>query len=155
MSNVTTPATVMPVRLSSSCAPDPRICWESQTDIDRARSPAAGTVVTEMKTPTSAFERPAVWDSTPAQPASTATTADHLSGRQMKPVSGLAPVTSTRLIQSDALASSASSVVTTMAKAKPFTRRRRDMADQCSPPQRQADCESRDDAELRADNHGP
>jgi hypothetical protein len=94
-----------------SWAAEPPICGGAQTAIDNARSPAAGTVVTEMKTPTKAFARPAVCDRTPAQPARTATTADHLSGRQMKPVSGRAAVTSPASIQPTARARTAASMV--------------------------------------------
>jgi hypothetical protein len=49
---------------------------------------AAGTVVTEVNTPTSALDRPAVRGSVPAAPASSATTNDHRSGFQMNPVRG-------------------------------------------------------------------
>lgn len=50
-------------------------------------SAAGGTVVTGS-TRTTALDCPAVWEKTPAQPDSTATSADHLSGIRMKPVSG-------------------------------------------------------------------
>ena len=70
----------MPARLMPSWAAAPPSWSVAPSASDRAKSPAAGTVVTEMNTPTSAFVRPPVWDSTPAQPASTATTADQRSG---------------------------------------------------------------------------
>jgi hypothetical protein len=74
-----------------------------------------------MKTPTSALERPAVSDRTPAAPASSATTNDHRSGVQMKPVSGRGSDTSELSIQPTAAASSASTIVTAIATAKPAT----------------------------------
>ena len=51
-------------------------------------SAAAGTVVTEMNTPTSAPLFAEVSERTPATPARTATTSDQRSGAVMKPVSG-------------------------------------------------------------------
>ena len=57
-------------------------------------SAAAGTVVTEMKTPTRAPLFADVRDSTPAIPASTATTTDQRSGAVMNPVSGRSAVSS-------------------------------------------------------------
>ena len=93
------------------------------------KSPAAGTVVTEMKTPTSALLRPAVVESTPAAPASTATTSDQWSGRQMKPVSGRGAATVDASNQPTATARSDSRVVTAMARANPRTSRPRARAE--------------------------
>ena len=50
--------------------------------------PTAGTVVIEMKTPTSAEDFEVVSESTPAMPASSAMTNDHPSGEMMKSVRG-------------------------------------------------------------------
>jgi len=87
--------------------------------------PAAGTVVTEMNTPTRALERPAVSDSVPAVPASSATTKDHRSGFQMNAVSGRGAVSEPGSIQPAARAARAKSAVIAMARAKPSTSSRR------------------------------
>ena len=50
--------------------------------------PTAGTVVMEMKTPTSAEDFDVVSESTPATPASRAMTNDQASGEMMNSVSG-------------------------------------------------------------------
>ncbi len=77
---------IIPARFIPSCAADPVISAVSKTARPRARFPAAGTVVTEMKTPTMALVLSVARASTPAVPASSATMNDHRSGRQMKPV---------------------------------------------------------------------
>ena len=53
-----------------------------------ARLPAAGTVVTLMKTPTIGWRSSVARASAPAAPATSATMNDHRSGCQMKPVFG-------------------------------------------------------------------
>ena len=72
---------------------EPRISDGAQVPSARARLPAAGTVVTEMKTPTIALARAVDRASTPAAPAISATMNDHRSGCQMKPVCGRGRVT--------------------------------------------------------------
>ena len=91
--SVATPASTSPARLSASCSSEPRTSAGDQTARPSARLPSAGTVVTEMKTPTRAEAFPAVSEMTPATPASSATTNDQWSGCQMNPVSGRAWVT--------------------------------------------------------------
>ena len=77
--------------------------------------PSAGTVVTEMKTPTRAEALPAVSEMTPATPASSATTNDQWSGCQMNPVSGRGWVTIPGVTQPAVRASRARTVTASTA----------------------------------------
>ena len=56
--SVATPASTSPARLSASCSSEPRTSAGDQTARPSARLPRAGTVVTEMKTPTRAEALP-------------------------------------------------------------------------------------------------
>ena len=69
-----------------SCAPASAASGYAPVARVSAAVPSAGTVVTEMKTPTSAPDFSVVSDSTPAAPASTATTSDQPFGLTMKSV---------------------------------------------------------------------
>lgn len=64
------PAMIMPARFTPSCSSEAptSVQWASGTAT--AMFPAAGTVVTEMKTPTSEDDFPAVSDRIPATPLS-------------------------------------------------------------------------------------
>src|SRR4051812_599067 len=115
----------MPVMLIASCAADPSISWRSQNASPRARLPAAGTGGTLMKTPTMVAERETARARAPAAPASSATTKDHWSGCQMKPVLGRARVTSSTVTRPAQRANSASSAITAIAKANENSRSRR------------------------------
>src|SRR5690348_7000164 len=86
-SSVVVPAITMPVMLTASWATEPVTSSHRPSPTATAAYPAAGTVVTEMKTPTSADDLPAVTDRTPAAPASSATMNDHLSGLTMNSTS--------------------------------------------------------------------
>jgi hypothetical protein len=105
-----------------------------------------------MKTPTSALERPAVTERTPAAPASSATTTDQRSGRQMKPVSGRAAARSAGEIQPAARASRASAVAAAIATRKPssssFAACRR-----ARPGEHHPDADRGHRPELRPDDH--
>ena len=70
----------MPTMLTPSCSALPRTSASCPNARPSAMLPAAGTVVTEMKAPASAPTRADVSESTPAEPAMTATMNDHLSG---------------------------------------------------------------------------
>src|SRR5690242_2375470 len=74
--NTTTPATTIPTRLTASCAADWPATAQSPTVAATTANPAAGTVVTEMNTPTSAADFADTSDSMPAAPAKRATTND-------------------------------------------------------------------------------
>ena len=87
--------------------------------------PAAGTVVTLMKTPTIVEVFSMASASTPAAPATRATTNDHMSGCQMKPVFGRGFVIISASIAPVNRANSASSATTPTAKAKLSTSSRR------------------------------
>ena len=76
----TQPANAIPEIFVSSCRALDRISSLAPNAIPRAMLPAAGTVVTEMKTPAKPPDRAEVSDRTPAVPAMTATMKDHLSG---------------------------------------------------------------------------
>ena len=78
--SVSQPASAMPTMLTPSCSALPRTSVICPNARPSATLPAAGTVVTEMKTPASPPTRADVSDSTPAAPAMTATMNDHLSG---------------------------------------------------------------------------
>jgi hypothetical protein len=84
-------------------------------------SAAAGTVVTEMKTPTSAPLFAEVSESTPATPASTATTSDQRSGAVMKPVWGRSALSSSVPNQPRPRPMRVTPAVAPMAMAKPAT----------------------------------
>ena len=99
------------------------------------------------------IDRPAVWDRTPAVPASTATTADHLSGRQMNPVKGRGPVTSDRSIQPTARAIRASTAVIAIATRKPLDQEACRVLDEVRSSGRQAHRQGGDHTELRAHDH--
>ena len=66
----------MPTRLTASCAADFAATSQSPRIAATTANPAAGTVVTEMNTPTSAADFDDTSDSIPAAPASSATTND-------------------------------------------------------------------------------
>ncbi len=79
----------MPTMLMPSWASGPAdLVGAPTTASPRARLPAAGTVVTLMKTPTMVAVFWIARASAPAAPATSATMNDHLSGCQMKPVLG-------------------------------------------------------------------
>ena len=99
------------------------------------------------------IDRPAVWDRTPAVPASTATTADHLSGRQMNPVKGRGPVTSDRSIQPTARAIRASTAVIAIATTKPLDQEACRVLDEVRSSGRQAHRQGGDHTELGAHDH--
>ena len=69
-----------PDRLSASCSREP--VASDHVVVARASDnvPTAGTVVTEMKTPTSVDDFDVVSETMPATPASSAMTNDHPSG---------------------------------------------------------------------------
>src|SRR4051794_10962543 len=81
MARVAQPARAIPDRLMASCMVLPQISWLAPKARPRATLPAAGMVVTEMKTPDSPPVLAEVRESTPAAPAMTATMNDHLSGK--------------------------------------------------------------------------
>ena len=74
------PARIIPLMLSSSWTVLPTTSWATPKARPSATLPAAGTVVTEMKTPESPPTFAEVRDRTPAAAAMTATMNDHLSG---------------------------------------------------------------------------
>src|SRR6476659_3449225 len=82
-----TPATVMPTRLTPSCAADWAAIAQSPTVAATTANPAAGTVVTEMNTPTSAADFDDTNDSMPAAPANNATTNENGPTWKMKSTS--------------------------------------------------------------------
>jgi hypothetical protein len=114
-------ATSIPARLMPSWV----LAWRNSAHPprprDRAMSAAAGTVVTEMNTPTSAPLFAEVRESTPATPASTATTTDQWSGAVMKPVSGRSADSSSTPYQPSHRPISATAAVRPIATAKPAT----------------------------------
>ena len=108
--------------LRPSCASEPRISCQSQIARPSATLPAAGTVVTLMKTPTMALDLSMAMASTPAAPARRATMNDHLSGRQMKFVCGRSRVTMSASKSPTWRPTHASAVMTAMAAQKVQTR---------------------------------
>ena len=70
------PASTIPARLMASWAADSAAISQSPTVAATTANPAAGTVVTEMKTPTSAADFADTNDSIPAAPANSATMND-------------------------------------------------------------------------------
>ena len=72
--STSTPAAVMPIMFTASCPAEARATSQSRVVAATTDIPAAGTVVTEMKTPTSAAYFEVTSDSMPAAPASSATT---------------------------------------------------------------------------------
>ena len=80
--------------------------------------PAAGTVVTLMKTPTMVAVFSMASARTPAAPATSATTNDHMSGCQMKPVFGRGRVIISASSAPVRLTSQASTATTATANAK-------------------------------------
>ena len=82
------PATTIPTRLIPSWVADSRAPCQLPTAKLSATVPAAGTVVTEMNTPTRVDDFAAVSDSTPAVPASSAMTNDQPFGWRMNAVAG-------------------------------------------------------------------
>ena len=74
------PATAIPVMFTTSWRALPQISCHSPKVSPNATLPAAGTVVTEMKTPESPPTLAHVRERTPAAAAITATMNDHLSG---------------------------------------------------------------------------
>ena len=74
--STSTPASTIPARLIASWAADSAAISQSPTVAATTANPAAGTVVTEMKTPTSAADFADTNDSIPAAPANNATTND-------------------------------------------------------------------------------
>ncbi len=119
------PEMTIPAMFTPSWVADPTISLRSQKASPSARLPAAGTVVTLMKTPTIVAVFSIASASAPAAPAIRATMNDHLSGCQMKPVFGRGRVTSSTVIIPAIRATSASTVTTAMANAKDSTRSRR------------------------------
>ncbi|SIM75782.1 Uncharacterised protein [Mycobacteroides abscessus subsp. abscessus] len=113
-----TPATSRPSTFRPSWEAEPAISAAEPMATPRARLPAAGTVVTEMKTPTIALVLSVVWAHTPAAPASRATTKDQMSGRQMKPVWGRARVTSSGVKAPACRAAKAATATTAVTRAK-------------------------------------
>ena len=83
---------------------------------------AAGTVVTEMATPTRAPDLAEVSESVPAAPASSATTNEKASGAYTKPVLGRSPSSLASLNSPAASISTLKPTVSTIATAKPTTR---------------------------------
>src|SRR5687767_2279260 len=82
MSSVATPTTTMTPTLIASCSTEPNTS-PLRYAIATAMLAAAGMVVTEMKTPTSALLFAVDKDNIPAIAASAATIADDASGREM------------------------------------------------------------------------
>ena len=78
--NAAQPATAMPEMFIRSCSALRQISLVAPKAIASAILPAAGTVVTEMKTPVRPPALAEVSDKAPAAPAMTATMNDHLSG---------------------------------------------------------------------------
>ncbi len=74
----------MPIMLTASCPADARATSQSPVVVATTDIPAAGTVVTEMKTPISAADFDVTSDSMPAAPASSATTNENGPTRKMK-----------------------------------------------------------------------
>ena len=74
--STSTPASTIPSRLIASWAADSAAMSQSPTVAATTAKPAAGTVVTEMKTPTRAADLAETSDSIPAAPANSATTND-------------------------------------------------------------------------------
>ena len=82
------PASTRPRRFTPSWARAPGISDQTPTPRHSASVPTAGTVVTEMNTPTSGPDLEVVSASTPATPASSAIRNDQMSGCTMKSVCG-------------------------------------------------------------------
>ncbi len=70
----------MPEISTNNCSALGQISYPAPNAIRSAMFPAAGTVVTEMKTPAIPPDLAGVRDRTPAVPAITARTKDHVSG---------------------------------------------------------------------------
>lgn len=78
--SATQPASAIPDTFTSSCRVLPQISEPTPNAAPNAMLPAAGTVVTDMKTPVSPPAFLDVSDRTPADAAMTATINDHLPG---------------------------------------------------------------------------
>jgi hypothetical protein len=85
------PTTISTTTFSSSWYVEPRARSQSAYATDRPMLAAAGIVVTEMNTPISAPARDSVSDTTPAMPASTATTTEKKSGLLISAETGRTP----------------------------------------------------------------
>src|SRR3954454_13714088 len=88
MNSVATPATTIETRLTASCSAAPAISVQSLYAAATAILAAAGIVVIETRTPTSAPDLVLVNEIIPAIPASVATITENQSGWEMKFVSG-------------------------------------------------------------------
>src|SRR4051812_26084548 len=113
-----TPASTIPTRLTASCAADWAATAQSPTVAATTAKPAAGTVVTEMKTPTSAADFAETNDNMPAAPANNATTNDSGPTWKMKSTSDSSWVLP-KEIQPTASPASTPSAVTSIATGKP------------------------------------
>ncbi|GAA3317288.1 hypothetical protein GCM10020219_038390 [Nonomuraea dietziae] len=120
---------------------------------DGGRIRRAGMVVTEMKTPTRAEDLPAVTDSTPAAPASSATMKDHLSGLTMNWTSSWPMSRESWSIQPRPLETSAHAKVIAIPTANPIARILSAPADQTEAAGQQAEAGGRDRAELGPEDH--
>lgn len=95
--SVRQPATTTPPRLSASCHTDSAASCQAVQETASAALAAAGTVVTEIATPTSAPDLAEVSESVPATPARKATTKESAVGCQMNLVAGRGPANCSRL----------------------------------------------------------
>jgi hypothetical protein len=111
----------MPSTLTPSCSADRPASAQSPKATPRAKAAVAGTVVTEMKTPTRLLDFADVSASIPAAPATNATGNDHRSGRVMKPVSGRSASRSATDAHPATRISSAATTVSAVAMANPTT----------------------------------
>ena len=112
----------MAQRLMTSCSAEPAASRHTPYAAATATFAAAGTVVTEISTPTSEPDFRAVIESMPATPASRPITQESASGRQMKSVSGRSASSISRPTSPAAVSAQVLSTVTTMATRKPATR---------------------------------
>jgi hypothetical protein len=91
MVRVATPARSSDTRLTASWMAAPRHSSQRPTAAATPTLAAAGTVVTEISTPTSTLDLVVVRDSIPATPASRATSTEYRLGWEMNAVSGPGP----------------------------------------------------------------
>ncbi len=127
---------------------------QSPTVAATTANPAAGTVVTEMKTPTSAADFADTSDSMPAAPANNATTNDSGPTWKMKSTSDSSRVLST-VIQPTASPASTPSAVTSIATGKPTSRAAAARRARYIRRRTSADGQRRQRTELGSHHHRP
>jgi hypothetical protein len=127
MTSVNVPATTIAATLTPSWTADPQASSQTPYAAATATCAAAGMVVTEMSTPTSAPDFDDVSESIPATPARKPTIHDVASGCQMKS-SARSVSRSARLDRSHQSMSQVSSTVPTIPTGKPTTSASADLA---------------------------